>query len=141
MTSEFTIAIHAMVYLSFRKATVSSDLLAENVCTNPARIRKVMGRLKKAGMVATKEGLDGGYHMEKPAASLTLKDVGEALEVDFVSASWKSGDHNRPCLISSGMGGVMDGIYEELNELCKSRLKDITIEDIGKQIFVDNKKK
>lgn len=137
MTSEFTIAIHAIVYLSHRKKILSSDLLAENVCTNPARVRKVMGKLKKAGIVATKEGLEGGYLMERQASSVTLREVGEALEVEFVSASWKSGDHNRPCLISSGMGGVMDGIYEELNELCKQRLHDITIEEIGNQIFLN----
>ena len=32
---------------------VSSEVLAENICTNPARVRKVMAQLKRAGLVET----------------------------------------------------------------------------------------
>lgn len=49
MTSEFAIAVHALVYLNHKGETVSSEALAENICTNPARVRKVMAKLKKAG--------------------------------------------------------------------------------------------
>ena len=42
--------------------TVASGLLAENICTNPSRVRRVLAKLKKAGLVQTKEGRqDGGY--------------------------------------------------------------------------------
>ena len=61
MTSEFSIAAHALVYLYHKDTTLSSEQLAENICTNPARVRKVMAQLKRAGLVATKEGIDGGY--------------------------------------------------------------------------------
>ena len=46
MTSEFAIAVHALVYLNHKGETVSSEALAENICTNPARVRKVMAKLK-----------------------------------------------------------------------------------------------
>lgn len=137
MTSEFSVAIHALVFLNHKNITVSSELLAKNVCTNPARIRKVMGKLKKAGIVMTKEGLDGGYHMGKPASVILLSMIADVLDVEFVSASWKSGDQEKSCLISSGMGDVMDGIYQDLNQLCKNRLESITIADVEKQIFLD----
>ena len=71
MTSEFAIAVHALVYLNHKGETVSSEALAENICTNPARVRKVMAKLKKAGLVATKEGVDGGYHFIKAPAEVT----------------------------------------------------------------------
>lgn len=38
---------------------VSSEVLAENICTNPARVRKVMAQLKRAGLVETHEGAVG----------------------------------------------------------------------------------
>ena len=59
MTSEFAIAVHALVYLNHKGETVSSEALAENICTNPARVRKVMAKLKKAGLVATRRGSTG----------------------------------------------------------------------------------
>ena len=49
MTSEFGIAVHAMVFLHHKGDMVSSEVLAENICTNPARVRKVMAKLKRGG--------------------------------------------------------------------------------------------
>ena len=135
MTSEFTISVHALVLLNRKQTTVSSEVIAENVCTNPARIRKVMARLKKAGLVETKEGLDGGYHFIQNPASVTLKMVAEALDESFVSASWRSGAPNMKCLIASGMNDVLSQIYENLNECCRNYLDGITIADIDGQIF------
>ncbi len=140
MTSEFSIAVHALVYLNHKGATLASEALAENVCTNPARIRKVMAKLKKKGLVGTKEGLNGGYYMVWKAQEVNLRQICEALEVDMVKASWRSGSLDMDCLVASGMAGIMDGIYGELNELCKKRLENVTIQDIDDQIFKGNKK-
>lgn len=135
MTSEFAIAVHALVFLNHKQETVSSEALACNVCTNPARVRKVMAKLKKAGIIKTKEGLEGGYHFDQDSSRVNLRQICEALEVDFVSASWKSGDEDMNCMIASGMAGIMAGIYEELNEMCKERLENITIASIENKIF------
>ncbi|MGI6070006.1 MAG: RrF2 family transcriptional regulator [Blautia sp.] len=135
MTSEFTIAVHALTVLNHRAAVVKSEALAENVCTNAARIRKVMAKLKKAGIVETKEGVDGGYLFVKDSAQVNLYMVASALDVDFVSASWKSGNPDMDCLIASGMATVMEELYGRLDAECKEQLKHITIEDIDGQIF------
>ena len=51
MTSDYCVAVHALVYLNHKAKVLSSEELAENICTNPARVRKVMAKLKKAGFV------------------------------------------------------------------------------------------
>ena len=56
MTSEFAIAVHALVFLDRSNATIASEELADNVCTNPVCIRKVMGKLKKAGLIEAVTG-------------------------------------------------------------------------------------
>lgn len=135
MSSEFSVAVHALVFLNHKGVTLSSEELAKNVCTNPARIRKVMAKLKKAGLVDTKEGIDGGYHFVLDPASVTLHQISEALEICFVSASWRSGDTDMDCLIASGMAAIMDDIYGQLDLLCKERLETITIQNIDEKIF------
>lgn len=135
MTSEFGIAVHALVFLNHKARSLSSEELAENICTNPARVRKVMAKLKKAGLISTKEGADGGYLFDLPPQSVTLAKISEAVEAVFVSVSWKSGAENMDCYIASGMAGVMDGIYGELNLLCREHLKQITVRDIDEKIF------
>ncbi len=135
MTSEFTVAVHALVFLNHRQDFHSSEEVAGNVCTNPARIRKVLSRLKKAGLVETREGIDGGYHFAKAPSEVSLRMVADALDVSFVSASWRTGNPHMACLIASGMDAVMGNLYRELDEGCKERLGQITIEDIDGQIF------
>ena len=135
MTSEFAIGVHALVYLNHKNETLSSELLAENICTNPARIRKVMAKLKTGGLIVTQEGLKGGYRIGKPAKDITLKSVCEALREDIVKASWKSGNADMECLVASGMAGIMDDLYGDLNALCIDHLATITIADIDRKIF------
>lgn len=135
MTSEFGIAVHALVYLNHKARTLSSEELAENICTNPARVRKIMAVLKKAGLIETKEGAEGGYLFCRKAEEVTLCEVGKALGTAFVSVSWKSGSDEMDCFIASGMAGIMDGIYARLNGLCGEHLKGITIKDIDDKIF------
>ena len=135
MNSEFCIAVHALVFLSRRACVLSSAELAENICTNPARVRKIMVKLKKAGLVSTREGIDGGYHLEARPKDISLYKICEALDFKFISSSWKSGDTSMDCLISSGMGDVFDNIYADLDSLCKERLKHISIDNIDNEIF------
>lgn len=137
MTGEFTIAVHAMVYLNHKKTMLSSEEIAANVCTNAARIRKVLAKLKKADLVLTKEGLEGGYHLPEQAEETTLCDILEALSELPVSVNWKSGSMDMDCQVASGMAAIMDDIYGQLNQACKEKLKEIKIKDIDKQIFED----
>ena len=52
--SSFNLAVHALVCLSHSGRSLSSEALAENICTNPTRVRRVQAVLKKAGIVETR---------------------------------------------------------------------------------------
>lgn len=141
MTSEFAIAVHALVYLHHKNEVVSSEELAENICTNPARVRKVLAKLKKSGFVETKEGIKGGYHIAMDAAHISLRSICDGLEADMVKTSWKSGSMDMDCMIASGMAALMDGIYSDMNEECKNYLEKITIYDVEKKVTGCSKNK
>ena len=91
--------------------------------------------LKKAGMVETRESLDGGYRLTADPATLSLRQVAEAVNTRFVDCAWHSGDIDRDCAICSGMAGVIDALYRSMNEECAAYLSHITITDIEKQLF------
>lgn len=135
MNSDFTVAVHALVFLNHKADTVSSEALAENICTNAARVRKVMAPLKKAGMVSTREGNVGGYRFSGVAESTSLADIADALDVRFVQTTWRSGDADMECLVASGMGAIMDEIMDDLDGRCRERLERITVADIDRRIF------
>ena len=135
MDSSFNLAVHALVCLSHSGRSLSSEALAENICTNPTRVRRVLAGLKRAGLVETREGSDGGYRLCADPASLSLRQVAEAVNARFVDCAWRSGDIDRDCAICSGMAGVMDALYRQLNEQCAAYLSRLTVVDIEKELF------
>ena len=66
--------------------------------------------------------------------------VADALDTEFVSASWKSGDPNKSCMVASGMAGVLDELYGNLDQMCRERLTHVTVKDLDKKIFKDKNK-
>lgn len=135
MNSDFIVAVHALVFLNHKQSVVSSEALADNVCTNAARVRKVMAPLKRAGLVETREGNEGGYRFAGDAAAIDLASVADALDVRFVEARWHSGDTHKECLVASGMGGIMDDLFADLDAQCRERLRHVTIASIDQRIF------
>ncbi|MEA4922948.1 MAG: Rrf2 family transcriptional regulator [Eubacteriaceae bacterium] len=134
MNAEFPLAVHALVYLKHTERVTSSEELADNICTNPARVRKVMAKMCSAGLAEARRGKGSGY-MLKDQRDISLKTVLEALGEQPVWMEWHSGDMDRECLVSSGMGAVMDGVYAGLNKVCMEQLETVTIESVSKKIF------
>lgn len=135
LTSEFAIAVHAIVFLNHRQCSLSSEQIAENVCVHPVRIRKILSRLKKTGLLATKEGLHGGYHFELDPKDVNLSTVCHAVGEAPIEVKVSTGDVDMDCQVASGMAAIMDQVYEEMNGVCYERLAHITIDDIDKIIF------
>ena len=135
MTAEFPVAVHALVYLLHTGRVTDSAELADNICTNPARVRKVMGKLCRAGLAESGKGKGSGYEAVPGGAAVPLDAVLRALGETPVSLNWRSGDMDRECLVSSGMGAVMDGIYGQMNEACRAWLETVTIGSVADRIF------
>lgn len=135
MQSDFCVAVHALVFLHHKDCVLSSEALADNICTNAARVRKVLAKLKTAGLVETKEGNVGGYRLKQPASQISLTKVADALQIRFVDTNWYSGDLNKPCQVASGMSGIMSDLLEDLDRCCRDKLENKTVADINIQIF------
>ena len=136
MNGDFAVAVHALVFLYHRQDTLSSDTLAWNICTNPVRVRKVMAKLRKAGLVEAREGkIDGGYRSPVGGGDTRLAQILGALDEKCVAPTWRPGGEEPDCLVSSGMAAALDEIYDRLNACCAHELETITVADVAKRIF------
>ena len=61
-------------------ASLSAGLLAEETGVPLPTAQKVMGRLASAGLLLSARGLGGGFRLARPAASISLADIIEAIE-------------------------------------------------------------
>lgn len=135
MNSEFTIAVHSLVLLAYRPDHMAtSDMIAANVCTHPARVRKVMSCLKKRGYVTTKEGTGGGYALSCNPVEVTLAQMYRATSIGSLKPSWCSGNEEEDCMIACNMADVMNHIFAEAEEQMLTFLSRITILDVLNRI-------
>jgi len=133
MNSEFSIALQALLLLKGRGGTLSSEEISHSVSTNPARIRKIMARLKRAGLVETREGAEGGYHFIPQAENTDLAMLTKALEGSVVSLR-DPRTEPQDCEFSRAMQGYMKTLAEELNEHCLQFLSAIRLQDVEKEL-------
>lgn len=141
MSSSFTIAIHALVYLRKTGKQLSSEALAEHICVNAVRVRTIMSKLKQAGLIETREGNNGGYRCVIQEDAITLAQIYQALHLRLCNSSWASKEIDPECMISSGMSDVMECLYDDMEDVCLHHLSTITIRDIIKQLEMIQQRK
>ena len=135
MNSDYNVAVHALVFLQHKKEPLNSKELADNICTNASRVRRVMAKLVGSGIISTKEGSkEGGFALALPADKIDLAKVAKTLNVDFVETKWESGDPHKECVIASGMGALLEDIYQRMDQECYRYLKNITIADLENKL-------
>jgi DNA-binding IscR family transcriptional regulator len=72
MRGDFSLAVHALVYLDCKKTILSSEQLAVNICTNPVRIRKVMAKLRRPALSAQGKVNRAGIFLKAAPIALTF---------------------------------------------------------------------
>lgn len=135
MNSEFTIAVHCLVFLSMRsECMANSEDLSQSVGTHPARVRKVLSVLRKHGYLTTKEGAHGGYLLSRPSEEIKLGEVYRLVAGGSLGPSWCSGESGSPCKVSSNMQDVMGAIYDKGEEALSAYFDRISIFDVQQSI-------
>lgn len=135
MNSDFVVAVHALVFLRHKRDTRSSLDIAENVCTNPVRVRRVMSELCKAGLVESRRGQQNSGYFYEENKTITLAQVALVFGEAMVEVGWRSGESEADCPICAGMAGYTDDLYAAMNRRCMDYLQTITIEDVEHELF------
>ncbi|MEF2966313.1 Rrf2 family transcriptional regulator [Paenibacillus sp. M1] len=136
MNSEFTIAIHCMLFLYARgEKKANSDEIACSVSTHPARVRKVLGCLGKRGFVATKEGARGGYQLNIPPESITLGELYRIFARGSLQPGWCSGSEQSPCAVSSNIHSVMEHVFAGAERRLETYFDEITLSDVHRLLM------
>ena len=74
--TRFAVAVHVLTMLAgLPHKLQSSEVMAASVGANPVHIRRVLGRLREAGLVASRPGPHGGWRLLRSPEETTLAEV------------------------------------------------------------------
>ena len=132
INTRLAVAIHIMTAIelfSVTGAASTSELLAKSVNTNPVVIRRIIGMLKKAGLVEVKAGVGGASLRRKPA-DITWLDVYNAVK-DGEDASLFHMHENpqRRCYIGKYMHEVLENPLLAAQQAMEDKLATFTLLD------------
>lgn len=133
--TRLAVGAHILVALSFTKDEYqTSELLARSVNTNAVVIRRLLGQLKKAGLVDVRLGV-GGAMLSLAPEKITLLDVYKAVVPKPTACPFYL--HQNPsakCVIGKNIHDSLEIPFAKVNQAMRDSLATTTIADIARFI-------
>jgi Rrf2 family protein len=130
LSTRFAVAVHALALLALEpEAPATSDYVAGSIRTNPVVVRRLLGRLRKAGLVRIRPGARGGARLARPAGRITLAEIYRAVEEGELLALHRHSPNPR-CPVGRNISGLLGGIFGEAESALVSVLKGRTLEQV-----------
>lgn len=116
-------ALFDIAYFNHGQATQAKDI-ADRQGIPPRFLEQIFQDLKRAGIVASKRGPQGGYSLAGEANTIRLGDVIRALEGPLVLSE---GD---PAMGDGDVVGVTEAVFRDLSLRVESCFDEVTLADI-----------
>lgn len=141
MDTKFSVALHILTMISESREDLSSQALATSVGTNASYIRKVLGLLKKAGLIISSQGRSG-YQLGKAPEAISLLEIYQATqEVQQIQLFQIHQHANQECPVGKHMEGAMTPIFASVEQELQRKLAEQTLDDVIDNLYKEAKQK
>lgn len=122
-------AVHIMALIAINQdLELSSSAIAASVKTNPAFVRQIMMKLKKAGLMSSVTG-HAKPALARPAEQITLLDIYKAVEGDKPLLHLDT--HTNPdCGVGINIQLALQDYYHEIQQAAEEKMQQISLQDI-----------
>ena len=107
---------------------ISAAAIAEQYSLSPSFVEKILHELRRSGLVDSKQGRAGGYFLSRPATTISVREVLEALNesIDLVGClgSPAACQLTGICPTKNAWGRINDRIRELLDSMHLQDLLD-----------------
>lgn len=127
ISTRFSVAVHALALISISSGDCTSDFIAGSVNTNPVIVRRILGMLKKAGLVEVRPGV-GGASLLKAPEDISLLDVYRAVEVTEEGGLFRFHDEPNPqCPVGRNIEAALRSEMMEAQHAMEHRLAQVSL--------------
>ena len=133
ISSRFTIALHILTCIEEFKNDykITSDFLSSSINVNPVVIRRILQKLKSAGIITVARGNVGSMEINKDLKDITFYDVYKA--VDCVDDEGLFHFHENPyplCPVGRNIHNVLDKRLDAIQQAMENEMKKSTLADV-----------
>jgi len=131
IASRFAIGVHILSLLGTESASENtSDWMAGSIGVSPVIVRNVVGMLRRAGLVTTRQGV-AGTHPAKALSEITLLDIYRAVEaVEEGELFALHSNPNPQCPVGANIQTTLQDVFKEAQQAMEARLAATTLEQV-----------
>lgn len=128
--SRLSAVLHALLHMAERTEPMTSEELALCLSTNPVVVRRTMGLLREAGLVASARGHSGGWHITADLSKVSLRQLHEALGEPALFAMGNR--HENPeCLVEQAVNAALSEAFDAAEALLLERFASVSLADLA----------
>jgi Rrf2 family protein len=127
--------LHVLLHMAESDQPATSETLARAMRTNPVVVRRLMGGLRRAGLVASAKGHGGGWVLGCPLSRITLGDIHAALGAPPVLAVGHR-EAQPSCLVEQAVNHALGSAYAEAEALLLKRLHQVTLAELSRDFHI-----
>jgi Rrf2 family protein len=129
--TQFALGVHLLTLLAGAPDEIlSSELLAGSAGSNPVHARRLLGRLRAAGLVDSRPGVKGGWQLLRPPADITLADVWRAVQGEDPILGLHGANPN--CTVGRRIQDALVGVDRRAARAVEDELATTTLCDLAR---------
>jgi len=129
--SEYAVTAVLDMALHAEKGPVHVRAIARRQSIPVRFLEQVMASLKKAGIVESIRGSQGGYILSRDPKTINIAQIIEAIEGPITPMECTTGTMENRCLQMNGC--IIKGVWEDVRRAVTNVLSQISIEDMCKK--------
>lgn len=136
VSTRFSDSIHILAFIEIYKGWIplTSENIASSIETSPVVVRRLMGKLKSAGLISTVHGSADPKLVRDPQ-DISLYDVFLATE-DQQHLFTIDEKTNPECIIGGNIQATLEKFYQQAEDAAKARLARTSLQDVLDTILV-----
>lgn len=127
--SRLSLALHTLSHMAANPelSRISAEI-ADHAGTNPVVVRRVLGKLREAGLLISEKGHSGGWRLAREPQNITLADVYLALDERLVASEPEPETH--VCSVEHALHRRVADVMRDVEQSLIERLAKTTIAEM-----------
>ena len=121
-------AVRIVQYLAQSNERRDAQSIADSTCVSLRFTLKIMRKLVAADIVQSFKGAHGGYTLSRPASSITLRQVIEAVEGPYRFS--RCVDNGYACNCSSVTACPFHSVFDDITHMVIQKLDEATFDSL-----------
>ena len=127
--SRLSLALHTVSHMASEPERMrTSTEIADHAGTNPVVVRRVLGKLREAGLLISEKGHAGGWRLARNPEDISFADVYLALEERLVATDMNT---DAPvCSLEHALHIHVGVVLDEIEQSLVEKLGETSISDV-----------